>query len=59
MNPNFLLRLARMARKRPSEKQFFIVMGFVALMLLVGGLEWLGWWPDWATSKPGGRRLRP
>ena len=59
MNPVWLLRMAKWARHRPSPKKFYallVVLGLVGVVVLV---EWLGLWPDWATSEalPGRRGM--
>tara|TARA_R110002094_G_scaffold77765_3_gene84234 strand:- start:325 stop:498 length:174 start_codon:yes stop_codon:yes gene_type:complete len=51
MNPRHLLRMSRWARNPPSEKRVKLVFGIVALALLIGGIEWMGWWPEWATAE--------
>ena len=57
-NLNWLLRAARWVRHPPSEKQVLLVLGVVALVLAVGGLQYFGLWPDWATMERGrGMRL--
>ncbi|MGB3246242.1 MAG: hypothetical protein WBB25_17030 [Sulfitobacter sp.] len=56
MNPLWLLRMAKWARNPPSPLRVKIVFGVVLLALLIVGIEWMGWWPDWATSEPMRRR---
>ncbi|WP_170333042.1 hypothetical protein [Ruegeria arenilitoris] len=57
MNPRHLLRMSMLVRKPPSERRVLMVFGIIAVCLIVGGIEYLGWWPEWATSPP--QKLRP
>ncbi len=56
MNPLSLLRMAKWARKPPSEARVKLVIAVVVLALAIVGIEWMGWWPDWATAEPIRRR---
>jgi len=51
MNPNWLLRMSRWARNPPSTTRVKLVFGAIILALLIFGLEWMEWWPDWATAE--------
>ncbi|MGJ8626545.1 MAG: hypothetical protein ACSHXB_06250 [Sulfitobacter sp.] len=51
MNPNWLFRMSRLARNPPSLKRVKLVFGVIALAALIWGIEWMGWWPDWATAE--------
>ncbi|MDF1726992.1 MAG: hypothetical protein P1U53_04490 [Sulfitobacter sp.] len=51
MNMRHLLRMSRWARNPPSEKRVKMVFGIIILALAVAGIEWLGLWPEWATSE--------
>lgn len=51
MNQIWLLRMSRWARNPPSAKQVKLVFGIIALALVIFGIEWMGWWPDWATAE--------
>ena len=57
MNPRHLLRMARWARRPPSERRVKLVLGIIAVCLLVFGVERILGWPDWLTlnSVPKGR----
>ncbi|MCG6901911.1 MAG: hypothetical protein LJE68_04445 [Rhodobacter sp.] len=57
MNPLRLLRMARWARRPPSEARVRLVLGVILLCLIVFGYEWLFGWPEWLTpnSVPRGR----
>jgi len=56
MNPLHLLRMSRWARNPPSLRRVKLVFGIVAVALIIVGIEWQGWWPDWATTEPVRRR---
>ena len=51
MNPIWLLRMSRWARNPPSAKRVKLVFGIIVLALVIVGIEWMGWWPDWATAE--------
>ena len=46
-----LLRMSRWARNPPSEKRVKMVFGIIVLALAIAGIEWLGLWPEWATTE--------
>ncbi len=56
---HWLFKMKRWAQHPPSWKRvklgLFIIAGCAALLLI----EYLGYWPDWATTNrtPGGRRI--
>ncbi len=52
-----LLRMSRWARNPPSDQRVKLVLGLIVLCLVIAGIEYMGWWPEWATSQP--RKLRP
>lgn len=52
-----LLRMSRWARNPPSDQRVKLVLGLIVLCLAIAGIEYMGWWPEWATSQP--RKLRP
>lgn len=47
----WFLRMSRWARNPPSEQRFWLVLGIVAASLTIFAVEWMGWWPDWATAQ--------
>jgi hypothetical protein len=51
VNPNWLFRMSRWARNPPSAKRVKLVFGIIALAFVIWGIEWLGYWPDWATAE--------
>ncbi|MFD2739329.1 hypothetical protein ACFSUD_07115 [Sulfitobacter aestuarii] len=55
MEPRWLFRMSRWARNPPSPARVKLVFAIIALALAIGAIEWLGYWPDWATAE----RIRP
>ena len=51
MNPIWLMRMSKWARNPPSTKRVKLVFAAIALALIIVGIEWMGWWPDWATAE--------
>lgn len=45
------LRMSKWARNPPSAKRVKLVFGIVAVCLMIALIEWLGLWPDWATTQ--------
>lgn len=45
------LRMAKLARHPPSEKRVKLVFGIVLVCAAIALIEWLGYWPDWATAE--------
>ncbi|MDG1167995.1 MAG: hypothetical protein P8N14_02265 [Sulfitobacter sp.] len=57
MNPIWLMRMAQWARNPPSAKRVKFVFAIIALAAVIWGIEWIGWWPDWATAERFPRRF--
>ncbi|MFG6582712.1 MULTISPECIES: hypothetical protein [unclassified Sulfitobacter] len=57
MDPRWLLRMSQWARNPPSGKRVILVLAIIAAALAVGLVEWLGYWPDWATAERIPRRF--
>ena len=55
MNMRHFLRMARLAKRPPSEARVKLVFGVIAFCLLLALVEYLGLWPDWATVDRIGR----
>lgn len=57
MNPAWLMRMARWARRPPSARRALALVLIITLSLGVAALERTGFWPDWATLErnPGAR----
>ena len=52
----WLLRASRWSRNPPSAGRVKLVLGVVAVALVIAGMQWAGWWPDWAMLEPQPRR---
>lgn len=52
-NMVWLLRAVKWARNPPSAKMVKLVFAVIGFALLLALLEWLGWWPQWATLEHG------
>lgn len=50
MNLRHLMRMSMWARRPPSERRVKLVFLAIAIVLVIGGIEYLGWWPDWAKT---------
>lgn len=48
---NWFLRMAQWARNPPSEGRVKLVIAVVLICLAIVGIEWLGFWPDWAQAE--------
>lgn len=57
MDPRWLLRMSNWARNPPSKKRVIVVFAIIAAALAIGLIEWLGYWPDWATAERIPRRF--
>lgn len=54
----WLIRASRWSRKPPSPRRVALVLTVIALCLLIVGLEYVGWRPDWARmERPRGMHL--
>jgi hypothetical protein len=51
MNPIWLLRMSKWARNPPSATRVKLVFGIIAVAAAIWGIEWMGWWPEWATAE--------
>ena len=51
LNLRQLMRASLLARNPPSEKRVKLIFGFIAAALIIAGIEWMVWWPDWATAE--------
>jgi hypothetical protein len=52
MNPIWLFRMARWARRPPSPSRVKLVFGVIALCLALYGVERFFGWPEWLTVTP-------
>ncbi len=44
----WLLRMSRWSRRPPGMGRVLLVLAVVAVCLALAGLQWAGFWPDWA-----------
>jgi hypothetical protein len=51
MNVRHLLRLRRWAQNPPSVARMKLLLAVAAILILIYGLDYFGYWPDWATSE--------
>lgn len=51
MNPIWLLRMSKWARNPPSATRVKLVFEIIAVAAAIWGIEWMGWWPEWATAE--------
>lgn len=51
MNPVWLMRMSQWARKPPSAKRVKLVFVIIAVAAVIWGIEWLGYWPEWAKAE--------
>lgn len=58
MNPLWLIRMARWARRPPSLRHVIIVLVTLGICLALVGFEHLWGWPDWLKVN-GPLRMRP
>ncbi|SFB01489.1 hypothetical protein SAMN05421688_2387 [Poseidonocella pacifica] len=59
MNPFWLLRMSKWARRPPSRRRVMLVLAIAAVGIGIALVEnYLGW-PDWATLEPRGRSGLP
>ena len=55
----WLIRASRWARNPPSARRVRLILAIIAICLVIVGIEWMGWWPDWATmDRPRGIHLQ-
>ncbi|MGJ8546679.1 MAG: hypothetical protein ACSHWZ_14635 [Sulfitobacter sp.] len=50
MNFTQLLRMVRWVRHPPSWRRVQLIAAVIAICLVIVAIEWLGFWPEWATS---------
>ena len=55
MNPRWLLRMSKWARHPPSMSRVMLVAGVIGLCVVLAGIQWLGYWPEWLIVAPGKR----
>ncbi|KHA52275.1 hypothetical protein Z947_2577 [Sulfitobacter geojensis] len=45
------MRMSQWARNPPSAKRVKLVFGIIAIAAVIWGIEWLGYWPEWAKTE--------
>lgn len=51
LNPAWLFRMAKWARRPPSPARVKLVFAVLLIAAGIYGIEWLGWWPNWAQTQ--------
>ena len=59
MGPMWFVRMARWVRNPPSKAQVQLILGVIAIMVVVLGVEQLIGWPDWMTVNGAPARALP
>lgn len=57
IDPRFLMRAKLWVQNPPSAKRVKFVLGVLAIALIIVGIEYFGFWPDWARAERFPRRL--
>lgn len=57
MNIVWLMRMKRWVQYPPSPRRVKFVFGIVLIAAIIFGIEYFGYWPDWATAERMGRRF--
>ena len=58
MNPIWFLRMARWAKRPPSEARVKFVLAIIAVCVILFGIERYFGWPEWLTAnRPPGVRI--
>jgi hypothetical protein len=53
---NWLIRMYKFARNPPSQARVKLVLGVIVACFALGGIEWLGLWPEFLQVNP---RIKP
>jgi len=51
LGPRHLMRAKRWVQNPPSPKRVKLVFAAIALALVVVGLDYFGFWPEWAKAE--------
>lgn len=57
IDPRWLMRMSLWLRNPPSLSRVILVFAIILAALAIGLIEWLGYWPDWATAERVPRRF--
>ncbi len=49
MTWRWLLRAAMWVRRPPSPQRIKMFVGLVVICIVIGLIEYFGYWPEWAT----------
>lgn len=56
-NMMWLIRAVRWVRNPPSAGRVWLLILVVTAVILLGAIDWMGWWPEWAQVEPRRPRL--
>ncbi|MBV0893220.1 hypothetical protein KTN05_15510 [Paracoccus sp. Z118] len=48
---HWLLRAVRWVRNPPSPQMVRMLVAVFLIALAIATIEWMGWWPEWATQE--------
>jgi hypothetical protein len=51
LDPRHLFRASMWVRNPPSASRVKFVFGIIAIAIVIFGIEWFGFWPEWATAE--------
>ena len=54
---HWLLRMKRLAQHPPSWRKVLLGLAVIGVCAALYLIEWLGYWPDWATTNGNTRRM--
>lgn len=57
MNIVWLMRMKRWVQNPPSPRRVKAVFIIIAIAAAIYGIEYMGWWPEWATAERMNRRF--
>ncbi len=57
LDPRHLLRAKRMVQNPPSIKRVKLLVAVLAIAAVIFGLEYFGFWPEWAQAERIPRRF--
>ena len=51
MNIAWLMRMRRWVQNPPSKERVKLVLWIIVILAVIFGIEYFGYWPEWATSE--------
>jgi hypothetical protein len=51
MNIAWLMRMRRWVQNPPSKERVKLVFWIIVILAVIFGIEYFGYWPEWATSE--------